>query len=48
MANFCSVTMCFYGEKSAVEDLHTKCQRWMNTGGKAAKLLLRSISVKKA
>lgn len=24
MANFCSVTMCFYGEKSAVEDLHTK------------------------
>lgn len=39
MANFCSVTMCFYGEKSAVEDLHAKCQRWMNTGGKAAKLL---------
>lgn len=39
MANFCSVTTCFYGKKSAVEDLHAKCQRWMNTGGKAAKLL---------
>ncbi len=48
MANFCSVTMCFYGEKSAVEDLHAKCQRWMNTGGKAANYFLRSISVKKA
>lgn len=39
MANICSVTMCFYGEKSAVEDLHAKCQRWMDTGGKATKLL---------
>lgn len=39
MANFCSVTMYFYGEKSAVEDLHAKCESWMNTGGKAAKLL---------
>lgn len=39
MANICSVTMYFYGEKSAVEDLHAKCQRWMDTGGKAAKLL---------
>ncbi len=39
MASICSVTMYFYGEKSAVEDLHAKCQRWMNTGGKAAKLL---------
>lgn len=39
MANICSVTMYFYGEKSAVEDLHAKCQRWMNTGGKATKLL---------
>lgn len=39
MANICSVTMYLYGEKSAVEDLHAKCQRWMNTGGKAAKLL---------
>lgn len=39
MANICSVTMYFYGEKSAVEDLHAKCQRWMNMGGKAAKLL---------
>lgn len=35
MASICSVTMYFYGEKSAVEDLHAKCQRWMNTGGKA-------------
>lgn len=39
MANICSVTMYFYGEKSAVEDLHAKYQRWMDTGGKAAKLL---------
>lgn len=39
MANICSVTMYFYGEKSAVEDLHAKCQRWMDTGGKATKLL---------
>lgn len=39
MANICSVTMYFYGEKNAVEDLHAKCERWMNTGGKAAKLL---------
>lgn len=39
MANICSVTMYLYGEKSAVEDLHAKCQRWMNTGRKATKLL---------
>lgn len=39
MANICSVTMYFYGEKNAVEDLHAKCERWMNTGGRAAKLL---------
>ena len=39
MANICSVTMYFYGEKSAVEDLHAKCQRWMDTGRKATKLL---------
>lgn len=24
MANICSVTMYFYGEKSAVEDLHAR------------------------
>lgn len=39
MLNICSVTMYFYGEKNAVEDLHAKCERWTNTGGKAAKLL---------
>ena len=39
MANICSVTMYLYGEKSAVEDLHAKCKRWMNTGRKATKLL---------
>lgn len=39
MANICSVTMYFYGEKSAVEDLHAKCQRWMDTGEKAIELL---------
>lgn len=39
MANIYFVTMYFYGEKNAVEDLHAKCERWMNTGGKAAKLL---------
>lgn len=39
MPNICSVTMYFYGEKNAVEDLHAKCERWINTGGKAAKLL---------
>lgn len=39
MANICSVTMYFYGEKNAVEDLHAKCERWMDTEGKATKLL---------
>lgn len=39
MANICSVTMYFYGEKNAVEDLHAKCEHWINTGGEAAKLL---------
>lgn len=39
MANICSVTMYFYGEKNAVENLHAKCERWMNTGEKATKPL---------
>ena len=27
MADICSVTMYFYGEKNAVVDLHAKCER---------------------
>lgn len=30
MENICSVTMYFYGEKNAVEDLHAKCERWVS------------------
>ena len=48
MANICSVTMYFYGEKSAVEDLHAKCQRWMDTEERLQSYFLRSISTKKA
>lgn len=42
MANICSVTMYFYGKKSAVEDLHAKCQRWMDTFHLVSYLRLKS------
>lgn len=39
MKNICSVTMYFRGEKSAIRDLHAKCEQWLNAGGRATKLL---------